>query len=82
LANAAFRLSRTTLIRVAYYQLLGVPLSKYRTAFPTVANGALSEIRVQDGQFSLLTFNFPLESTLAGRAAAREPDAPLAGANE
>jgi hypothetical protein len=37
---------------------IGVPLSKCRTAFPTVATGALSEIRVQDGQFSLLPFNF------------------------
>jgi len=74
--------THNTVIRVALCQLLGVPLSKYRTAFPTVANGALSEIRVQDGQFSLLTFNFPLESTLAGRAAAAEPDAPLAGSNE
>lgn len=74
--------THNTLIRVALCQLLGVPLSKYRAAFSTVANGALSEIRVQDGQFSLLTFNFPLESTLAGRAAAAETDAPLAGSNE
>jgi len=74
--------THNTLIRVALCQLLSVPLSRYRTAFPTLANGALSEIRLQDGQFSLLKFNFPLESTLAGGAEAAEPDAPLAGSND
>ena len=41
--------THNTLIRVALCQLLGVPLSKYRTVFPTIANGALSEIGLQDG---------------------------------
>ena len=59
--------THNTLIRVALCQLLGVPLSKYRTVFPTIANGALSEIGLQDGLFSLLKFNSPLESD-AGRA--------------
>ena len=54
--------THNTLIRVALCQLLGVPLSKYRTVFPTIANGALSEIGLQDGRFSLLKFNSPLES--------------------
>ena len=43
--------THNTLIRVALCQLLGVPLSKYRTVFPTIANGALSEIGLQDGLF-------------------------------
>ena len=59
--------THNTLIRVALCQLLGVPLSKYRTVFPTIANGALSEIGLQDGLISLLKFNFPLEFDL-GRA--------------
>lgn len=59
--------THNTLIRVALCQLLGVPLSKYRTVFPTIANGALSEIGLQDGLFSLLQFNSPLESD-SGRA--------------
>ena len=59
--------THNTLIRVALCQLLGVPLSKYRTVFPTIANGALSEIGLQDGGFSLLKFNSPLESD-SGRA--------------
>jgi len=69
-----------TLIRVALCQLLGVTLSKYRIAFPTIANGALSEVCLQDGQVSLLKFNFPSESALAESAEAAEPDAP--GSNE
>jgi probable phosphoglycerate mutase len=72
--------THNTLIRVALCQLLGVTLSKYRIAFPTIANGALSEVRLQGGQVSLLKFNFPLESALAGSAEAAEPDAP--GSNE
>jgi len=54
--------THNTLIRVALCQLLGMPLSKYRTVFPMIANGALSEIGLQDGRFSLLKFNSPLES--------------------
>ncbi len=68
--------THNTLIRIALCKLLGVPLSKYRTVFPTIANGALSEIRLQDGHVSLLRFNLPLEFNLAGRMGADEPDAP------
>jgi broad specificity phosphatase PhoE len=69
--------THNTLIRVALCQLLGVPLSDYRTVFPQIANGALSEIGLQNGQASLLKFNLPLEPAVAGRAEAYEPDAPL-----
>ncbi|MFZ0862625.1 MAG: histidine phosphatase family protein [Candidatus Sulfotelmatobacter sp.] len=69
--------THNTLIRVALCQLLGLPLSKYRTVFPKIANGTLSEIGLQNGHASLLKFNLPLESTVAGRAEAAEPDAPL-----
>jgi broad specificity phosphatase PhoE len=69
--------THNTLIRVALCQLLGVPLSQYRTVFPTLANGALSEIGLQDGLVSLLKFNVPLEFSLAGCAKNDEPDAPV-----
>ncbi len=69
--------AHNTLIRVVLCQLLGVPLSKYRSAFPTIANGALSEIRLRDGQFSFLNFNLPPESFLAKYTESEESDAPL-----
>ena len=53
--------THNTLVRVALCQLLGVPLSKYRTAFATIANGALTEILLQDGHVALVKFNVPLE---------------------
>jgi probable phosphoglycerate mutase len=70
--------THNTVSRVALCQLLGVPLSRYRTVFPTIANGALSEIGLRDGDggFSLLKFNVPLES-LAGRAEVDESEAPF-----
>jgi probable phosphoglycerate mutase len=70
--------THNTVIRVALCQLLGVPLSRYRTVFPTIANGALSEIGLRDGdgQFSLLKFNVPLESS-AGCAEVDESEAPF-----
>ena len=69
--------THNTLIRVALCQLLGVPLSKYRTVFATIANGALSEIRLQDGHVALLRFNVPLEINLEGRTEADEADTPF-----
>lgn len=68
--------THNTLISLALCQLLGVPLARYRTAFPTIANGALSEILLQGERVSLLNFNSPTESDLAGRES-EEPDAPL-----
>jgi hypothetical protein len=46
--------------------------------FPTIANGALSEIGLRDGdgRFSLLKFNVPLKS-LAGRAEVDESESPF-----
>ena len=68
--------THNTLIRIALCQLLGVPLSQYRTVFPSIANVALSEIGLQASQVSLLKFNVPLEVSLAGRADNDEPDDP------
>jgi broad specificity phosphatase PhoE len=61
--------THNTLIRVALCHFLGVPLSNYRALFPSLANGALSEVRLQDGNASLLNLNLPLES-----AVRTEPD--------
>ena len=58
--------THNTLIRVALCQLLGVALSKYRTVFPTIDNGALSEVGLENGQASLLRFNLPLNSAVIG----------------
>jgi broad specificity phosphatase PhoE len=69
--------THNTLIRVALCQLLSIPLLNYRTAFPAIANAALSEIRLRNGQCSLLKFNVPLEYIVGGNAEAAEPDVPL-----
>ncbi len=69
--------THNTLIRIALCQLLSVPLSKYRSAFPTIDNGALCEICLQDDEVSLLKFNLPLESDLTGQAGREEPDTPF-----
>ena len=56
--------THNTVIRLALCQLLGVPLSKYRSAFPVMANGALSEIRLRDvslaGRARLLADSSPV----------------------
>jgi len=54
--------THNTLIRLALCELLGVPLSKYRTVFPSIDNGALSEIRVHQGRAALLKLNVPLDA--------------------
>jgi broad specificity phosphatase PhoE len=54
--------THNTLIRVTLCELLGIPLSRYRTVFPSIDNGALSEIRLHQGQAAFLKFNVPLDS--------------------
>ncbi len=56
-------IAHNTLIRLALCGLIGVPLSRYRTLFPSILNGALIEIRVDGDRTSLLRFNVPLRST-------------------
>lgn len=58
--NRVLLVTHNTLIRIALCHLLGLPLSKYRSAFPVVATAALSEVRLHHGQGSLLKFNLPL----------------------
>jgi broad specificity phosphatase PhoE len=49
----------STLIRLALCSLFSIPLARYRTIFPEVRNGALTEIRFKDGDAALLQYNSP-----------------------
>lgn len=51
--------AHSTLVRVLLCHLLGIPLADYRRVFPHLLNGALTEIRVEDGQTALLRLNAP-----------------------
>jgi broad specificity phosphatase PhoE len=55
--------THNTLIRLSLCGLMGVPLSQYRSLFPSIINGALIEIRIDGRRTSLLRFNVPLRST-------------------
>ena len=55
--------AHTTLIRLLLCHLIGVPISDYRRVFPSVRNGALTEIRLRDGVTSLIQFNTPPSAT-------------------
>ena len=52
--------AHNTLMRLALCDLLGIPLGTYRTVFPSVRNGALTEIGFDNGKVALLQFNAPL----------------------
>ncbi|MGW6057718.1 histidine phosphatase family protein [Streptomyces sp. NPDC055189] len=51
--------AHSTLVRVLLCHLIGIPLADYRRVFPQLLNGALTEIRVQDGHTALLRLNAP-----------------------
>lgn len=56
-------ITHNTLIRLMLCRLLDIPLSRYRTVFPRLANGTLTEIDVTPqsrGPAALLAFNSPL----------------------
>jgi broad specificity phosphatase PhoE len=53
-------IAHNTLIRLTLCFLLGIPLTRYRTVFPAVRNGALTEIGLADGEAALLRYNSPL----------------------
>ncbi len=52
--------SHSTLIRLALCELIGVPLSTYRSVFPSIRSTALTEIHLEGEKASLLRFNVPL----------------------
>ncbi|WP_328743146.1 histidine phosphatase family protein [Streptomyces caniferus] len=51
--------AHSTLLRVLLCHLLGIPLADYRRVFPLLHNGALTEIRIENGRTALLSFNTP-----------------------
>jgi probable phosphoglycerate mutase len=53
--------AHSTLLRLVLCRLLRLPLSEYRRVFPSVGNCALTEIRLQDEEVSLLEFNTPVD---------------------
>ena len=54
--------SHNTLIRLALCELIGIPLSTYRSVFPSVISAAFTEIRLEGKTASLLRLNVPLNS--------------------
>jgi probable phosphoglycerate mutase len=59
-AGQALVVAHNTLLRLTLCELLGIPLSRYRTVFPQMANGAVTELRLTDDQASLIRYNVPL----------------------
>ncbi|WPO76740.1 histidine phosphatase family protein [Streptomyces sp. KN37] len=56
--------AHSTLVRLVLCRLLGIPLARYRQAFPALENGALTELRLLPGrQASLLRLNAPAALT-------------------
>jgi broad specificity phosphatase PhoE len=53
--------AHSTLLRLVLCRLLGVPLASYRRLFPVVRNCGITEIAFDDGRFSLLEFNTPVD---------------------
>lgn len=51
--------AHSTLVRVLLCHLVGIPLADYRRVFPRLDNGARTEIRLENGQAALLSFNAP-----------------------
>ncbi|TGB13440.1 histidine phosphatase family protein [Streptomyces sp. MZ04] len=51
--------AHSTLVRVLLCHLIRIPLADYRRVFPQLLNGALTEIRIEDGQTALLRLNTP-----------------------
>jgi len=51
-----------TLIRLGLCALMGVPLSRFRSIFPSIENSALTEIRIAGRSAALLRFNAPVKS--------------------
>lgn len=52
--------AHATAIRLALCDLLGLPLGDYRRLFPTLSNGALTQVRMTEARPALLLFNVPI----------------------
>jgi broad specificity phosphatase PhoE len=53
--------AHSTVIRLAVCSLIGVPLRDYRRLFPSLANCALTEIRLRSGEVAILRLNAPTD---------------------
>ncbi|MEO3755571.1 histidine phosphatase family protein [Streptomyces sp. B6B3] len=69
-AGQALVVAHNTLLRLTLCELLGIPLSRYRTVFPQLANGAVTELRLTDEQASLIRYNVPLAARVPADEAA------------
>ncbi|GAA4033647.1 alpha-ribazole phosphatase [Allokutzneria multivorans] len=49
--------AHSTALRLALCEVLGIPLARYRTAFPVIENCRGARLRVRGGEFSLLSLN-------------------------
>jgi broad specificity phosphatase PhoE len=56
----ALVVAHNTLLRLVLCRLLSIPLGRYRTTFPQLANGTATEIGITAAGMSLLSFNAPL----------------------
>ena len=53
-------IAHNTLIRLALCSLLGIPLERYRSALPELRNCTLTEVRLNEDEAGLLSFNAPI----------------------
>lgn len=56
----ALVVAHNTLLRLVLCSLLGIPLARYRSMFPSFANGTITEIDITETNVGLLSFNVPL----------------------
>ncbi|MER6171995.1 histidine phosphatase family protein [Streptosporangium sp. NPDC001681] len=52
--------AHSTAIRLALCRLIGVPLGSYRRLFTRLGNCTVTELRVRDGQVTMMQFNSPI----------------------
>lgn len=56
----ALVVAHNTLLRLVLCSLLGIPLARYRSIFPSFANCTMTEIAITETNVGLLSFNVPL----------------------
>jgi broad specificity phosphatase PhoE len=56
----ALIVAHNTLLRLVLCSLLGIPLARYRSSFPSFGNGTITEIAMSGSSVGLLSFNVPL----------------------
>jgi broad specificity phosphatase PhoE len=56
----ALVVAHNTLLRLVLCSLMGMPLARYRSSFPSFGNGTITEIAISGSSVGLLSFNVPL----------------------